>query len=487
MKVSKRCILLFAVLLIISLITLNVGTVSTVLLGIKGTIVDGNLIKFSGTAGVGEDAGVAASNVTKNKFDATSAPTVNNDTDEGYTVGSKWYDVTADLGYVCLDNTDGAAVWIEITSLGTTTFTGLTDTPANYTGEAGRYVKVNVGEDALEFGTVAGEANTASNIGEEVEIYKQKTAEDLEFRTLKADSDKITISNATDAVLKISNEVETNSDYVFSGQHAGQYWLAGSTYTLGIIKVYMSRYNDGSTIKMQIYEADVDGYPTGVELGSIEIDCTQISTDLAWIDWDLTSEDISVTSATKYCWYLTGETVGHGIKVRYANTDQVADAWRLWYATGAWSHNATNDDTFKIYSAAVPLNYIKFDIVESEMDVVNLLSTTTVAFNADADTTLYTVPTGKRCVLTKVIVVAAGDAGATTTVSIGQNTAETDFIPANTLSNLDAQYDSVILQPIPNTTPLKIKSYAAEIVVEARVANQSGAAGNTIYLFGILY
>jgi len=116
-----------------------------------------------------------------------------------------------------------------------------------------------------------------------------------------------------------------------------------------------------------------------------------------------------------------------------------------------------------------------------------LLSSTTVDFNADADTVIYTVPVGKRCILSHAIVVAAGDAGATTTISIGANGAETDFIPANTLSNLGAQYDSVILQPIPNTTPLKLVSYAAEVVIEARVANQSGVAGNTVYLFGILY
>lgn len=33
------------------------------------------------------------------------------------------------------------------------TFVGLTDTPANYAGQAGKYAKVNVGETALEFGT----------------------------------------------------------------------------------------------------------------------------------------------------------------------------------------------------------------------------------------------------------------------------------------------------------------------------------------------
>jgi len=123
----------------------------------------------------------------------------------------------------------------------------------------------------------------------------------------------------------------------------------------------------------------------------------------------------------------------------------------------------------------------------SKIDDIKLLSITTVAFNADADTVLYTVPTGKRCVLDHAIVVAGADAGASTTISIGANGAETDFIPANTLSNLDAQYDVVILKPIPNTTPLKNKSYAAATVIDAQVASQSGGATNTVYLYGMLY
>ena len=94
----------------------------------------------------------------KVKLDGTQAPTVNNDTDEGYVVGSRWFDVTNDKEYVCLDNTDGAAVWTETTGAGggASTFTALTDTPANYTDQAGKYVKVNAGEDALEFGTPVG-------------------------------------------------------------------------------------------------------------------------------------------------------------------------------------------------------------------------------------------------------------------------------------------------------------------------------------------
>lgn len=117
----------------------------------------------------------------------------------------------------------------------------------------------------------------------------------------------------------------------------------------------------------------------------------------------------------------------------------------------------------------------------------SLLATVTIAFNADASTTLYTVPTGKVCVLTKAIVVAADDAGATTTLTIGQDGAETDFLAAQTLSNLDAADDAVTLMPVPNSTPVKCKAYAAGTVIEGVVASNSGAAGNTLYLFGILY
>ena len=48
-----------------------------------------------------------------NKLDATAAPTVNNDVDEGYAPGSLWIDVTNDVFYICVDATDGDADWSE--------------------------------------------------------------------------------------------------------------------------------------------------------------------------------------------------------------------------------------------------------------------------------------------------------------------------------------------------------------------------------------
>ena len=50
-------------------------------------------------------------NVPRANRSATAAPGVTNDISEGYVVGSPWNDVTNDLSYECLDNTDGAAVW----------------------------------------------------------------------------------------------------------------------------------------------------------------------------------------------------------------------------------------------------------------------------------------------------------------------------------------------------------------------------------------
>ena len=114
------------------------------------------------------------------------------------------------------------------------------------------------------------------------------------------------------------------------------------------------------------------------------------------------------------------------------------------------------------------------------------LSSTTVSLAAVAATTLYTVPTGYRCVLSHVDVIAGADAS-TSTVTIGQSTALTDFLGTQTLSNLDAQYDKVTLMPIPAATPVKQKSYAAGTVIQMDVTTANGGATNTVNLFGYLY
>ena len=51
------------------------------------------------------------------------------------------------------------------TAAGVATFLGLSDTPSSYSGQAGKYTRVNATEDGLEFGTPAG-----SNANEKIEF-----------------------------------------------------------------------------------------------------------------------------------------------------------------------------------------------------------------------------------------------------------------------------------------------------------------------------
>jgi hypothetical protein len=47
---------------------------------------------------------------------ATADPVVTDDVSAGYTVGSTWINVTSDKAFVCVDETAGAAVWVETTA-----------------------------------------------------------------------------------------------------------------------------------------------------------------------------------------------------------------------------------------------------------------------------------------------------------------------------------------------------------------------------------
>lgn len=46
-----------------------------------------------------------------NNFSASTDPTINEDANDGYVVGSRWVNTTTDLYFVCVDSTIGAAIW----------------------------------------------------------------------------------------------------------------------------------------------------------------------------------------------------------------------------------------------------------------------------------------------------------------------------------------------------------------------------------------
>ena len=108
----------------------------------------------------------------------------------------------------------GAVATIEFTSTGgggsgSSTFTGLTDTPANYTSQAGKYLKVNSGETGLEFTTSTNSAFANKHINAHTATNGQTTFAatydagyvDVYFNGSKLSSDQFTATSGTNIIL----------------------------------------------------------------------------------------------------------------------------------------------------------------------------------------------------------------------------------------------------------------------------------------------
>lgn len=113
------------------------------------------------------------------------------------------------------------------------------------------------------------------------------------------------------------------------------------------------------------------------------------------------------------------------------------------------------------------------------------VSTTDVSLNATGQTTLYTVPAGK--IFIPIMAVLRADASANTSaVTLGRVGALTDFLGTMTLSNVDAAGDMCIMMPVPNATPVTLKTYVATTVFQIDVTTGNGGASNSVDLFGYL-
>lgn len=77
--------------------------------GASGAVATDAIWDAAGDTVVGSGANTAVKR--KNNDGTTVAPTVNDDSGDGYAIGSRWLDTTNDVEYVCLDATVAAAVW----------------------------------------------------------------------------------------------------------------------------------------------------------------------------------------------------------------------------------------------------------------------------------------------------------------------------------------------------------------------------------------
>jgi hypothetical protein len=80
-------------------------------LTINGNALSGNIALTKSDIGLSNIVNI------KDNFAATVAPTVSNDSGEGYSIGSRWIDVSADSIYICTDGAVGAAIWKEVSNL----------------------------------------------------------------------------------------------------------------------------------------------------------------------------------------------------------------------------------------------------------------------------------------------------------------------------------------------------------------------------------
>ena len=72
------------------------------------------LATFPSIAGA---VGADHTSLVKHKFNGGSAPTANDDSGDGYAVGSIWINVSSDQAYICVDSTLTAAIWKPLTGL----------------------------------------------------------------------------------------------------------------------------------------------------------------------------------------------------------------------------------------------------------------------------------------------------------------------------------------------------------------------------------
>lgn len=71
-------------------------------------------IDYTQTGKVIYNEQLIAPNLQQGTISASTNPTVTDDSDSGYAVGSRWINESTDTVFICFDATVGAAVWTEV-------------------------------------------------------------------------------------------------------------------------------------------------------------------------------------------------------------------------------------------------------------------------------------------------------------------------------------------------------------------------------------
>lgn len=149
---------------------------------------------------------------------------------------------SADIGKFVRVKSDLSGLEFAECAAGATTFLALTDTPVNYTGSGGKYAKVNVGEDALEFDTPAGGGAFSSRIS----VYRNAAQTIVKTTEVKVELETENYDN--------DNEFDKDTNYRFTADVEGYYHISAQVRFTGLAAAkdcYIMLKKNGSDISVQ--------------------------------------------------------------------------------------------------------------------------------------------------------------------------------------------------------------------------------------------
>ncbi len=169
-----------------------------------------------------------------NNYAATAAPATTDDTSEGYSVGSLWFDTTNQVTYICYDATEDTAVWSEIGS-GSSTAADTTVDASSFSGNlSSTDSTVQAALETLNSMTVSDAPKAAdvlaSNYGQALVVDSVRGGNDS-YTTLlthldATDASFVDVSNGSSATHTLTNSGAT---YNSSGKFDGCAYFDGSS------------------------------------------------------------------------------------------------------------------------------------------------------------------------------------------------------------------------------------------------------------------
>ena len=156
-------------------------------LGLADVAATGNFADMSGEvteSQLSQELAEKVNDTLPYNLDATTAPTANDDINAGWKRGSLWIDTTSQKAYRCVDNTSGAAVWVD-TSLSTSelatvalsgSYNDLNNKPSNATGTVSGFMSASdkVKLDTVETGA---EVNTVNSVAGKTGLVTLNTSD----------------------------------------------------------------------------------------------------------------------------------------------------------------------------------------------------------------------------------------------------------------------------------------------------------------------